>query len=111
MGLSYVGAEDGIAQLVERRTAKPGVTLRWVRVPGAAKRFYFLPDSAVSADSLTGFVQALWGCVRSQTSKCLRALKSQSLVAVYRWFVWTDVLVYRPLSDAARTCECVAVAA
>ena len=74
MGLSYVGAEDGTAQLVESRTAKPGVTLRRVRVPGAAKGFYFLPDSAVSAYSLTGFVQAAVAVVSGgrHQSLCVR---------------------------------------
>ena len=46
---------DGIAQLVEHQTEKPGAILMKVQFPGAARDF--LADSAFSADCLTVSVQ------------------------------------------------------
>ena len=55
-----------IAQWVERPTEKPGAVLTRVRVPGAARDFFFsiffshffsFPESTFSADSLTVSVQ------------------------------------------------------
>ena len=48
---------SGISHLAERRSEKPGATLTRVRLHGAARGFFSLPESTFSADSLTVSVQ------------------------------------------------------
>ena len=83
-----------IAQWVERPTEKPGAVLTRVRVPGAAREFFFpfffsfLFFPRVNFQCRLSYGVRTASCVQSHASASVRTLKIPNTVS--RTIVWTQ---------------------